>query len=378
MFVKTMALFAALAGLLSLIGWQTVPSGTTAQLPEELYFPPAGSEWETITPEKAGWDGPKLDQALTFAGQNRSSAVVVLYRGRIMAERYWKVKAEPTLGNGRTNMYYHMQGGVDPAGQPIEEVASAQKSITAVLVGIAQEKGLLSIGEKVDKYLGEGWSRAPREVEASITVRHLLTMTSGLTSGLEYEAPPGAKWRYNSDTYPLVLKVITAVARKDLNDLTKEWLTGRIGMAHSHWGLRTWLPQGRPPSQGFTSTARDLGRFGLMILAGGEWNGEVVIGDREYLEAALRPSQELNPAYGYLFWLNSGGFSIRQNRKTPGRLIPSAPVDLVAAQGALDRRVYIVPSLELVVTRLGNVPEALKRDEFNEAFWKRLKAAAPL
>jgi CubicO group peptidase (beta-lactamase class C family) len=55
---------------------------------------------------------------------------------------------------------------------------------------------------------------------------------------------------------------------------------------------------------GFATTARDLARFGLLILADGQWQDKPVIADREFLHAALRPSEKLNPSYGYLWWLN--------------------------------------------------------------------------
>ena len=55
----------------------------------------------------------------------------------------------------------------------------------------------------------------------------------------------------------------------------------------------------------------------------------------------------------------------------------SAPRDLVAALGAMGRKVYVVPSLELVVTRTGDVPDARGQESFDEAFWKLLMRAAP-
>jgi CubicO group peptidase (beta-lactamase class C family) len=83
----------------------------------------------------------------------------------------------------------------------------------------------------------------------------------------------------------------------------------------------------------------------------------------------------MNPAYGLLWWLNRlpVGRSMRGEEVVDATtLIPSAPPDLYAAQGALGRKLYVVPSLDLVVTRLGDQPEA----EFNEELWKRLIAAA--
>ena len=142
---------------------------------------------------RSGWDRAKLEAALELAGQRKSSAAVILYRGRLLAERYWDLPAKPTDGKGRLNRYFHMSHGKGSGGRIIEDVASAQKSVVSLLVGIAQHKGLLKISDRVDKHLGEGWSKAPREKEAKITLRDLIIMSSGLKANLEYEAPPGRK-----------------------------------------------------------------------------------------------------------------------------------------------------------------------------------------
>ena len=68
----------------------------------------------------------------------------------------------------------------------------------------------------------------------------------------------------------------------------------------------------------------------------------------------MHPSQELNPSYGYLWWLNGQAKVMRGGRLVPGPLVPSAPPDLIAALGAFQRKLYVVPSQQLVVTRLGD------------------------
>ena len=99
-----------------------------------------------------------------------------------------------------------------------------------------------------------------------------------------------------------------------------------------------------------------------------------MIADRDYLHAALRPSQKLNPSYGYLWWLNGQPEVARgAGERVKGPLIPTAPSDLVAALGAVDRKLYVVPSLGLVVTRLGNSTGPA----FQNDFWKLLMEAAP-
>ena len=314
------------------------------------------------------------EAALHLAGTTHASGVVLLHRGKILAEQYWPLDAAARAGAKARN-YGVLVRGYDAAGHVIEDVASVQKSISAVLVGIAQHKGLLRLEDPVQKHLGAGWSKASPEQEKAITVRHLLTMTSGLKDDLTFEAAAGTRWRYNSAAYAHTVKVVAAAARKAPNDLTREWLTGRIGMADSKWVERP--AQGRETvvnGMGFATTARDLARFGLLILAEGRFNGETVIADRDYLHAALRPSQKLNPSYGYLWWLNGQSEVARGGgERIKGPLIPTAPPDLVAALGAVDRKLYVVPSLELVVTRLGSATGP----SFQNEFWRLLTEAAP-
>jgi CubicO group peptidase (beta-lactamase class C family) len=339
-----------------------------------LYFPPAKGEWERVEPSKVGWDADKLKAALQLAGQTRASGVVILHRGKILAEEYWKLDEDARAGK-KAREYGALVRGRDAAGHVIEDVASVQKSVAAMLVGIAQHKGLLRLDDTVQKHLGEGWSKASPEQEKAITVRHLLTMTSGLLDDLTFEAPAGTRWRYNSAAYSRTVKVVAAASKKTPNGLTREWLTGRIGMADSSWVERVGAEKEVVANPlGFGTTARDLARFGLLILADGQWNGETVIADRDYLHDALRPSQKLNPSYGYLWWLNGQSEVARgAGERVKGPLIPTAPPDLVAALGAVDRKLYVVSSLELVVTRLGNSTGPA----FQNDFWKLLTEAAP-
>jgi CubicO group peptidase (beta-lactamase class C family) len=146
-------------------------------------------------------------------------------------------------------------------------------------------------------------------------------------------------------------------------------------MTDSRWQPRPWSAGNDAANAiGYTTTARDLARFGLLILSRGAWNGHDLLRNPGYLARMLAPSQSLNPAYGLLWWLNGqartrpAGGQLRE-----GSLIPAAPPDLVAAQGALDRKCYVVPSLRLVVTRLGDQTG----ETFNDEFWSLLMKAAP-
>lgn len=337
-------------------------AGSRAQA-DEFYFPPADGEWETVQPEDVGWDQAGIQRALDFAGSQQSTGVVILHRGRILAEQSWELEGP------NSDKFNERLIGRDAAGHGIEDVASVQKSITSFLVGIAQEKGLLKIDDPVSRYLGERWSRATPEQEGAITIRHLITMTSGLTERGRYEAEPGTKWLYNTAVYSRTMNVLTAASGMDRNELTEAWLTRPTGMTDSRWAERSGAVRA-VNAFGFATTARDLARFGLLMLANGQWGEQVILGDREYLKASTTTSQELNPHYGYLWWVS-------QNALEPDRppQPATAPADMYAAKGALTRRCYVVPSLELVVTRLGDEPPA--GAAFERQFWRLLMEAAP-
>ena len=325
-----------------------------------LYFPPAEGQWEKVDPAKIGWNPAKLKEALDYAGKNKSSGLVILYRGRILAEQYWPLNPKKKTAAGQPNPYFHMRFSKNATGSTIEDVASVQKSITAMLVGIAQHKGLLKISDPVHKHLGKGWSKAPAEAEAKITIRHLITMSSGLNPRLQYAAPADTKWLYNTSAYSRALSSVSIAAMIDANELTKKWLTEPLGMKDSHWAVRPSQKSVRTEANryGFATTARDLARFGILMLANGNWEKKNVIEDKAYLKAAISPSTKLNPSYGYLWWLN-GGSSV-------------SPKDMYAAKGKLGRRLYVLPRHQLVITRLGDQPSS----SFNTEFFKRLRAAS--
>jgi CubicO group peptidase (beta-lactamase class C family) len=313
------------------------------------------------------WNHAALESALAYAQRQRSSAVVVVVRGEVIAERYWTVDANP--GSPYSSMLWGRTG----EGAPVEDVASLQKSVVSVLVGIAVDRGLLDLEAPVSTSLHPGWSNATCDQESAITLRHLLSMTSGLSPALEYQAPAGSVWQYNTRAYSELVDVLEALTGSDIGQLTRLWLTEPIGMHDTAWRRRPWVTSAMDANAiGLYTTARDLVRLGEVMLAGGVWHGRRVVSEG-YVEAALMPSQSLNPAYGLLWWLNGQPPRSAAGEAGPATLAPAAPKDMIAAQGALGRKLYVVPSLGLVVVRLGDTPD----DDFNRRFWELLMTAVP-
>jgi hypothetical protein len=120
-----------------------------------------------------------------------------------------------------------------------------------------------------------------------------------------------------------------------------------------------------------------MARFGSLILNRGIWNGDSLMRDQAYFAAMTNPSQPINLSYGYLWWLNG-----QQNfmlpglqLNLPGALIPEAPADMIAALGANDQKLYVIPSKKLVIVRLG-LPAGNDMSPvpviFDRALWTRL------
>ena len=105
----------------------------------------------------------------------------------------------------------------------------------------------------------------------------------------------------------------------------------------------------------FYSKPRSAARFGLLALANGVWNGERILRDTAYWRASINTSQLMNKSYGYLWWLNGKAeYMLPQSRLVfQGGIVDSAPNDMYAALGKNDQKIYVIPSQNMVVVRMG-------------------------
>ncbi len=311
-----------------------------------------------------------------------TTSLLVQVAGESVIEINRPTSTSGWIGFDGTLNFGDPEGGIGLPFKPLSDgrmqhdVASSQKNIISVLVAIAAERGLLSFHDPISKYLDQGWSQSAPEKEAAITIWHLLTMTSGLGDDMSYIAPPETYWRYNlGPAWHQLKPLLEAVSGQTLQDLTDDWLAEPLGMKESIWIERpgmTYL-NGRP-FEALLTSAHDLAQFGNMVLNKGTVAGCQIL-RTESLTELLTPSQELNRAYGLLWWLN-GQRPIRlpsEEDPIDSVLIPSAPSDTVAALGALGQFCLITPSCQTVVVRFGSamVGDAIGRDIASE-IWEFL------
>ena len=306
-----------------------------------------------------------MQALLDYAEGQKTTGFLIVQDRKVLAERNWTAAAGAI---GFRALAYERT----PDGALLEDVASQQKSFVAVLVAIAVDKGLLDIEKPVSDYLGAGWTKASSEQERAIRVIHLLTMSSGLSEKFEYQAPAGSVFFYNTPVYAATKRMLVAAAKAPLETITHDWLTAPAGMANTAWRKRPAAMADVGNPTGLVTSPRDTARFGQIVLDGGRVEG----GQRIVSEAGLKAlfaRSATNPAYGRLWWLNGSGYAIRPlAKRVEGPLIPAAPADLVAALGALDRKLYVVPSRKLVVVRMG---QAAPDKDFDQQLWLRLSRA---
>lgn len=298
---------------------------------------------------------------LDYARSQKTTGFVVVRGGTTLIEENWPAPGDPTFAIFRY--------GLTGSGALFEDVASQQKSFIAVLMAVAADKSLIDVDRPVSDYIGAGWSKAAPEQERRIRVIHILQMNSGLDEKFAYLAPPGTKFFYNTPVYAVSKRILVAASKLPLEQLTQDWLTGPAGMTETDWRQRPAALAGVGNNTGLVTSPRDTARFGQMILNGGVASNGKRIVSAANLAALFAPSPS-NSAYGRLWWLNGGEGGVRADGgPSAGRLIPAAPADLVAAFGFLDRRLYVVPSLDLVVVRTGaDAPDA----DFDQQLWLRL------
>lgn len=313
--------------------------GFAARVRQELALPPPAPNpmrrslpprirpddfWQTAAPPALGVDAGALEQHRALCERTGADACLVVHKGKIVQELYSARYREPM-----------------PA-------MSGTKSVTGILVGMLLDDGKLkSPDEPVCTYI-PGWCEGRR---AKVTIRHLLTMTSGLpemtTTGVGYAADknpfviglspasePGAAWAYSNEGAQLLSPLLDKAAGEPIQDYARRRLFEPLGMRKTRLHLdakgHAWT------YAEMQTTPREMARIGLLMLGGGVWQGKRIVSEGWVAQSTQR-SQALMPRYGLLWWLydNPRGF---------------------AALGHLNTNLYVFPGRELIVVRMQRKP----------------------
>ncbi len=324
---------------------------------DQMYFPTnTSSAWETKPLTDLGWNQNAVQPLKDYLIQKNTKSFMILVNGRIVMEEYFN-------GHSASSSW---------------QWNSAGKTLVAGTTGIAQQEGLLNIQNRVSQYLGTGWTSAPLAKENLISSRHLLTMTSGLNDSsnlviipnLTYMADAGTRWSY-ANVFQKLMDVVADASNQDFETYFNNKLKSKIGM-EGFWNMGIIFKI-------YHSNTRSMARFGLLALNKGKWNNEQIINE-SFFNESTSTSQNMNPSYGYLWWLNGKASFMVPGGQTvyTGPLVPSAPSDMYAAMGAEDQRIYVVPGKKMVVIRMGEASDPANPtfavSGFDNALWQKINA----
>jgi CubicO group peptidase (beta-lactamase class C family) len=280
--------------------------------------------------------------------QKRTRSLLVIYKDKIIAEKY--------------------ETGFDKNSKILGW--SMTKSITSAMFGILQKQG------KYDIYKPAPIKEWQNDELKIITTNDLLHMNSGLEweekydkicdatkmlfeaenmSRVQLEKPaafkPNTHWNYSSGTTNLLSGILRSQfkSHQEYLDFWYSALIDKIGM--NSMIVETDMAGNYVGSSYGWATTRDWSKFGLLYLHKGNWNGEQIL-DESWVKYTSTPTNTSNGRYGGHFWLNASGH------------FPDVPRDMYYCSGFQGQMVAIIPSLDLVIVRMG-----LKEDpefDFNE------------
>ena len=299
----------------------------------------------------------RFADAIEYAENLSSYSLLIWHKGALRLEKYFN--------------------GFDAELRP--ETASMHKSVLGLLIIAAIEDGFIeSVDTRIGNYI-ESWNERP---EGDITVRQLLTMSSGLNSlsreggfdsqaikffsghvdaratilGLRLQTQAGANFSYANTNSQLLALVLESATGKAYKDYLSERLWKPIGADDAS----VWYYEENGFPRTFSSLlarSRDWLKVGLLIKDGGTYQGQQIIA-AELMEAMTSPSAN-NPNYGWQIWLAN----VYQNKRYYNDLklgigVPvSEPFnadDMVYFDGFGGQRVYISKSQDLVIVRTGD------------------------
>lgn len=262
------------------------------------------------------------------------------------------------------NLIYEEYWGENSADQ-ITNSFSMAKSIVSLLIGVAMDEGYIkSLDEPVANYLPEF-----NDEKKNITIRHILTMSSGLSWSESYVSPfcdvaelyydtddrdlslnrrtieeePGKTFKYKSGDTQVLMYILKEAAGQNVSDYAAEKLWKKMGAeSEAMWSLAGDENSAEKAFCCFYATSRDFLRLGKLVNNRGSWNGEQLVNAAYVDEFAslaplLKPNGKPNQVYGFQYWIYTG-----------------LPYEVTYFRGMSGQYIISIPSKDLVIVRTGS------------------------
>lgn len=328
--------------------------------------PPLARGSRTEIPQAA------LQTAMDFAQAQNSVALLVIHQDQLVLEQYWQGHPEDGLVNSM----------------------SMVKTLLALLMGIAIEEGRIqSLQDPVSTYIPE-WANDPR---GAITLADLLYMQSGLENdnridtirsdlvqlymgsnanktalNVPRQGPPGEVYDYNN----INSQVLSIVLERATGETFGTYLSNRLWQPLQNSPGFLWMdrPGGHAkPFCCFFATAQDWARVGQMLLHQGRVDNTQVV-PADWIQLMLEPSP-LEPTFGLHIWLKARTTAYPQVNQAS--TAPFTAADTFYLDGRHHQRVYVIPSHDLVIVRIGEDPPSWDDSVIPNALVKGLQNRSP-
>lgn len=298
-------------------------------------FPPTqfpGADWRRGDPQQLGWSLAGLARVKEYADRIGSSSVMIIQHG-VVVDAWGDVRRKTPL-------------------------FSVRKSIMSALIGIAVERHQISLDATLAQLDINDNDPALTPVEQQATVRQLLEARSGVYHPTTYETPwmkkikpergshaPGQFWVYNNWDFNTLGAIYQKATGTDIFEAVARDIAKPIGMQDYQPADGRYFsaqPASRYPAYPIRMSARDLGRFALLYLNDGVWDGRQIV-PSEWVKESTHPYSDTPwGGYGYMWWTSAPA----SGKRGPGATIL---LDAYWADGHLGQYAIVVPSLDLVV-----------------------------
>ncbi|MDP1699373.1 MAG: serine hydrolase [Aestuariivirga sp.] len=344
----------------------------------------AAGEWQTASPESAGFDAAllcSLGGKLGNSPEMNVHSVIVVRNAKLVYENYRA---------GKDQKWGSSLGLAIHTPQTLHDMRSVSKSVVSLLFGIALDRKLVAgIDTPVFSYFPEFAALRSPEKDR-IELRHLLVMTSGLawderrpysdpenserrmtvaTNPYRFALeppvmnPPGEKWNYNGGNTQLLAGVLERSAGMWLTDFAREELFEPLGIKQFEW-LKMWSNGEVAAAYGLRLRPRDMAKLGQLVLDKGMWNGRRIVSEA-WIGESTQPWTDVEPPlrYGYQWWTDEGEINGRK-------------VSWISAQGLGGQRIYVVPAFGLVVAITAGLYDSASQDWVSFDIFEKFVLAA--
>lgn len=333
-------------------------------------------EWDIRSPESQKVDSEKLQHAIDYLSsqclEDKVDQLLIVRNGYVI----------------------HAGDYVDS----VHNIWSCSKTFTSTVLGLLIDDGVISLNDKAAEY-----EPLLNDLYADVSFRHFTTMTSGYSAKGDSRWPsanyadwswtvyepdnpyfaPGTAYAYWDEAQMMFGRVLTQILQWSMHDFLKERITDAIGM-----GDWTWHPEqdidGILINNGCTNVfinAKQFARWGWLFLNQGNWDGVQLI-SKQWVEMATSVqvskdipvgetdrSEVVGPGcYGFNWWVNG--------QKADGKLkLPGAPEDCYFASGLNNNKCIVIPSLNMVIVRMGEDGHPPDKDQVYGAFLEKIGEA---